>query len=52
MLDSMSQNEIVTNLIKTKVKAYFNNKIDGSSSPKAASLSSEWNTQAYAHRTA
>lgn len=52
MLDSMSQNEIVTNLIKTKVKAYFNNKIECSSSPKASSLSSEWNTQAYAHRTA
>ena len=32
MLDSMSQNETVTNLIKTKVKAHFNSKADGSNS--------------------
>ena len=48
MLDSMSQNEIVANLIKTKVKAYFNNKTD----VNVSSLPSGWNNQAYAHRTA
>ncbi|MBS0585217.1 MAG: hypothetical protein JSR76_02810 [Verrucomicrobia bacterium] len=68
MLDSSSQKEIVENLIKSKVKAYFKSKEDSSNSnsggsfcssnnysghsQKAASASNGWGSQAFAHRTA
>ena len=65
MLDSMSQNETVTNLIKTKVKAYYNSRSGGSScdqngfggySPscaqKAAPASNGWGSQSLSPRTA
>lgn len=37
MLDSMSQNETVTNLIKTKVKAHYNSRSGGSANSGGSS---------------
>lgn len=52
MLDSSSQKEVVENLIKTRVKAYFKAKEAGVSTQKVAVASNGWGSQAFAHRTA
>lgn len=61
MLDSMSHNETVTNLIKTKVKAHYNSRsgdqngfggYNPSSSQKVAPASSGWGSQSLSPRTA
>lgn len=51
MLDSMSQNETVTNLIKMKVKAYYNGK-NGPAQNVYGSQSRGWTAQALSHQTA
>lgn len=59
MLDSMSQNETVTNLIKTKVKAYFSSKDPSNSGSGGVSYDqngfvgyNQSRAQKFAHRTA